>query len=261
MLRAGAVGVERVFDHVVPGGADRVEEQLALERRQAEAGAHLAAVDREAGGARRHRLLPFRQHAAVAREQPQPEPHRPGAVAGPVIGCHQPRVQPVAAGRPGVAEEGVVGGEVQPVEVALRVAQHAVRQPRLVQRQHLHAGRHLRRDAGGDAPGVEAATSRVAAGMRQVHQRAARPRRPGLPRAAPRRARSFRRRGGMAGLQRPQRVGDAVRVVDREPAGRAQPVRQPRRRLGGQRVGEAPCRGRCRRRGRRRSGCSSMRSV
>ncbi len=40
-LAAGAVGVQRVFDDVVPGDADRVDEQLAAERRQAEAGAHL----------------------------------------------------------------------------------------------------------------------------------------------------------------------------------------------------------------------------
>ena len=170
--QAGAVvagiGVERVFHHVVAGRADRVHEQLAGERRQAEALAHRAAVDGEAAGPGRNLLLPGRQHRAVRVEQPQPQPDRAAAVAGPVVRRHQPRGQPI-----GIAEEHEVGREVQLVEIARTVGQQRVRQLRLVQRDDLRARRQQMRDARRDPPGVECGDQHGArAAVRQFGQRA-----------------------------------------------------------------------------------------
>ena len=63
-LIAAAIGVERVFHHVVPDHADGMDEQLALERRQPVAGADVLAVDRDAS--RADRLLPLRNRGAGA---------------------------------------------------------------------------------------------------------------------------------------------------------------------------------------------------
>ena len=128
--------VERVFHHVVAGDADGMHQQLAGEFRQVEAGAHLAAVDGEAAGAGGQLLLPGRQRGAVGGVEAQPETHRPGAVAGPVVGGDQPRGQAVL-----VSEENEVGGEVQPVQVAAcGWSATQVGQADLVERQGAGAG-------------------------------------------------------------------------------------------------------------------------
>ena len=58
------IGVERVFDDVVPGDAASVDEQLTGEFAEAEAAAHLGAVDHDGLGGVGKRLAPFGQHAA-----------------------------------------------------------------------------------------------------------------------------------------------------------------------------------------------------
>jgi len=111
----------------VPGRADRVQEQLAGELGQVEAGAHLGAVDGDAGGALRHLLLPGRQLRAAGVEQAQPQPQRPGPVARPVVGGDE------AGGKASrFAEEAVVGGKIQPVEIAARIGEQRGVQPCLV---------------------------------------------------------------------------------------------------------------------------------
>ena len=236
-LGAGAVGVQRVFDDVVAGGADGVDEELALEGGEGEAGADGAAVDGEACGAGGHGFFPFRQHAAVCPEQTQPEAHGAGAIAGPVVGCDQAGVQ-AACGIAGVAEEGVVGGEVQTVQIVARVRQHGVGQPRLVEREHLHAGRHLGGDAGGDAAGVERGHQEGRGlGVGQVHQCCGRE--PGAGGADLLDVVDVDLGGGGHGrVQGPEGVGDSVGVVDGEAAGGLQACREGGGLFGGQWVGE-----------------------
>ncbi len=60
-----AEGVERVFDDVMPGRADDVQEQLAAKFRQAKARADLAAVEHDACGLTAAAFAPFGQDLAV----------------------------------------------------------------------------------------------------------------------------------------------------------------------------------------------------
>jgi hypothetical protein len=104
------IGVERVFDHVMPGGADGVDEELAGEFGQGEAGADFGAVDAQAGGTRRDLLFPIDQRCAGGIVEAEPQADGAGAVAGPVIGGDEGGGEAVR-----LAEEGIVGGEVEPV--------------------------------------------------------------------------------------------------------------------------------------------------
>ncbi len=146
----GRIGVERVFHHVMAGDADRMDEQLAGERRQAEPVLDLAAVDREAARPRWQFLLPGCQHGAGGIEQAQPQPNLGGAVASPVVGRHQPGGKPI-----GFAEKGKVGGEVQLVEIAASVAEHSIRQAGFVQSDHSGAGWQQASDSLGDPSAIE----------------------------------------------------------------------------------------------------------
>ena len=162
-----AVGVEGVFHHIVAGHSDRVDEQLAGELRQVETRAYLAAVDGKGAGAVSQRLLPGGQNGSVGAEQPQPQPHATRAVSGPVVGADQAR-----GGAAGVAEKGVIGGEIQPVQVCAR-GQHLCGQARGVQRTHAQPGRAKQRDALLGALGVEAGDQQGGGGAaRQVGERA-----------------------------------------------------------------------------------------
>ena len=67
-----AKGVERVFDDVVTGRADDMQEQLAGEFGQTKARADLAAVDHDRAGCRPAALAPFGEDFAVVVEQGQP---------------------------------------------------------------------------------------------------------------------------------------------------------------------------------------------
>ena len=132
-----AVGVEGIFDHIVPGGADHMHEQLAGERTQAEALPHLTAVDDDAAGRLAQLLPPLGQDLAGLIEQAQPQRRVLGAVAGPVIGRDDPAVM-----ASGVAEEGEVGGDVERVQIAPGVGQHVVGQAQGVEAQDLGALGH-----------------------------------------------------------------------------------------------------------------------
>ena len=231
LARLAAVDVERVFHHVVAGHADRMDEQLAGELRQAEAGAHLAAVDGERAGAVGQHLLPGGQHGTIGAEQAQPQPHAARTVAGPVVGADQAGGHAV-----GVAEEGVVGGEVQPVQVGAR-GEHLGRQPCAVQRAHPQARRAKRRDALFGARCVEAGDQQVGGGtVRQVGQRA---RGDAGQRLAERTHVLHVELGGRrhVRMQGVERRGDAVRVEHGERAG-AQLVSQGSDGFGGERVDE-----------------------
>ena len=70
--RVGRIRVQRVFHHVMPGGADGVDAELAGELRQSEAFPHRPAVDRKPGQSRRHLLFPGGEHCAIVGKQPQP---------------------------------------------------------------------------------------------------------------------------------------------------------------------------------------------
>ena len=225
----GRISIQRVFHDIVPRGPDRVQEQLAREFRQAEARAHGAAVDREPAGPVRQRLFPGGERGAGGIEQPQPEADRPGAVARPVVGGHEAGGKPVL-----VAEEGEVGGEVQPVQVAPRVGQQGRRQLRLVQAAQGGTGRQQGSDAGRRAPGVEGGDQHAARlGARQVNERAG-----GQAGTGPADRSDVvdieRYRPRQVGIHCQQRGGEAVGVIERDRAFEA--VEQEADRLRRQRV-------------------------
>ena len=146
----GTEGVERIFQHVVPGGADHVNEKLSGEFAQAEALAHRAAVYGDAVRPGAQGLGPPGQHLAVAAEQHQPQRRRRRAVPGPVIGRGDPRM--LAAG---IAEEGEVGDEIERIEIMLPVGQEIVIEPHVVEADDFGAVRHQVADVAGPPPGVE----------------------------------------------------------------------------------------------------------
>ncbi len=146
----GAEGIERVFHHVMAGRADHVEKELAGEFRQLEAAADLAAVEHDRGGAGRHRLAPLRQHLALGAEQQQPQAHRAGAVARPVIGGDESGGEPA-----GVAEEGEIGGEVEGIEIAAPVGEQRVGQAQRIEAHRLRARRQQVADVVGGALRLE----------------------------------------------------------------------------------------------------------
>ena len=123
-----AVDVERILDHVVPHGTDHVEEELAGEGRECEAPAHLAAVDDDRAGPGRQLLAPVRYLPAVLIEEREPERHLGSAIARPVVGADEARVQAAA-----VAEEGEIRREIERVEIAPPAPQHLGRQLHLVE--------------------------------------------------------------------------------------------------------------------------------
>ena len=87
-----AIGVERVFDDVVAGGAHRMNKELAGEGGQIEARANFAAVDDERSfRARRNPRSRLRARCPSRAEQPAPKAHLSRAVARPVI-CVTSRV-------------------------------------------------------------------------------------------------------------------------------------------------------------------------
>jgi hypothetical protein len=215
----------------MPGRADRVQTQLAGERSQIETPPHLRAVDGETAGAGRGVFLPGGERLAVGAEQPQPQPHRPGAVAGPVVRADQP------GGQAGfLAEEDEVGREIQPVEVAAAVGQQRLGDARGVESENIGARRGQVADTRDHAGGVEAGHQHGArpAG-RQIHQR---PRRlPGHRRADDGHVVDIDAVDGEGvRIQRQQRRQNALGVVDRDRG--LQPGEQGGQRLGRQRVGE-----------------------
>ena len=220
---AGAVGVQRVFHHVVPGGADGVDEELALEGGEGEAGADLGAVEREAGGAGGDLVFPLVEDAALVVEQAEPEADGAGAIVGPVVGGDEAGVEAGGAGLvgqagAGVAEEGVVGGEVDAVQVFGRVGEHGGGEAGFVEREDGHARGDLGGDAGGGARGVEAGDEEGSAGGAGQGGEGA----GGEAGAAGAELQGVvhvdlggRGHGGVEG---PEGFGDAVRVIDGEGA-------------------------------------------
>jgi hypothetical protein len=112
-LAAGiAEHVERVFDDVMPGRSDNMEEKLTGEVAGREPPAHIAAVNRDRGPGFAALLAPFGDFSSRVIEQHQPAAYLLGAVAGPVIRGNKARVQ-----CPGVAKEGKIGCEIERVEI------------------------------------------------------------------------------------------------------------------------------------------------
>ena len=240
---AGAVGVEGVFDDVVPGGADRVDEELAFEGGEGEAGADLGAVEREAGGAGGDGLFPFGEDVAVGGEEAEPEADGAGAVVGPVIGGDEAGVEAgtVVQGRAagaGVAEEGVVGGEVETVEVAGRVGEEGGGEAGFVEGENGGAGGDLGGDAGGDAGGVEGGDQEGGAGgAGQVDKGGGGD--AGAVVADLGDVVDVAFGGwGHGGVEGPEGIGDAVGVVDGEGAGGAEAGGEGSDAFGGEGVGE-----------------------
>ena len=112
-MRAGqhlgivAIGIERIFHHIMPGGADHMHEKLPRKFRQFKPRAYFGAVDYHAGIGRRQSLFPFSDLVAFFIHQPAPDVRILGAIHAPVIGRHHARMVPSA-----IAEERKVGGEV-----------------------------------------------------------------------------------------------------------------------------------------------------
>ena len=168
---AGAVGIKGIFDDVVAGGADGVDEELAGELGEGEAGADVGAVDRYAADAGGGGLFPLGEDLAGGVEEAEPEADALAAVAGPVVGGDEAGVEAGSAGDAGVAKEGVVGGEVGLFEVARLLGEHVGGQLEGVERDDRHAVRDHEGDAVVDAGGVEGGDQEGAGGrVRQVGQ-------------------------------------------------------------------------------------------
>ncbi len=129
--------VEGIFHDIVTGRADDMDEELAGEGPQLEAGADVAAVEDDAGSSRSDRLAPFREAAPVAVEQDELQRDLAGAVARPVIRRDESRVEAV-----GVAEEGEIGREVERIEIEAAIGQKIVRQPHRIEADDLGRLRH-----------------------------------------------------------------------------------------------------------------------
>src|SRR6185437_17148726 len=83
--------VEGVFDDVMTGRANDVQEELPGESGQLEAGADFAAVEDDAGCPGADRLAPFGEALPRAVEQDELQRDLAGAVARPVIRRDEPR--------------------------------------------------------------------------------------------------------------------------------------------------------------------------
>ncbi len=149
-----AEGIECVFDDIVPGRADDMEEELAGEFRQGETGADLAAVEHDTGGTAQFAegdcLLPFRQHLAAGIEEDERESDLARPIAGPIIRCRKARVQSIR-----IAEEGEIGSEIERVEIVAAIGEQPIRQAQRVEADDLGAGGHEVADMVGEAPGIE----------------------------------------------------------------------------------------------------------
>src|SRR5665213_1073876 len=115
-----AIDVERVFDGVVPGGADGVNEKLTGEFAELESLPHFAAVDRHHAQAQRQFLPPLGQGFAACAEQPEPQRDILGAVARPVIRRDEPRGE-----IPGVAISALGGSKWRICATARSASKHA----------------------------------------------------------------------------------------------------------------------------------------
>src|SRR2546423_13545176 len=87
-----AVGIERVFNDIVPGRADDMDEQLAGKIDEPESRAHLLAVDRDRAGGITVALLPLGEDLAVAVEQCQPAGDRRRPLTRTIIRGDEPGV-------------------------------------------------------------------------------------------------------------------------------------------------------------------------
>ena len=111
-----------------------MDKQLAGKIAEPETLANAPAVDDDRAAAGAARLVPFGDDPAVAVKQCQPTGHRIGAVAGPVICRHDPRMEPA-----GVAEQREIGRKIERVEIAPGVAQAHCRQAHPVEAEDRRA--------------------------------------------------------------------------------------------------------------------------
>ncbi len=152
--RAGGIvireGVERVFDDVVPGGADDMEKELAREGGQAEPGADGAAVEHDGAEAGRRRLAPFGEDPPLGIEEDEGERDLARAVAAPVIRRDEPGMQPTR-----IAKESEVRREIERVEIGTSIGQQLVRQAQRIEAGDLGSGGDQMPDLRGKAVRIE----------------------------------------------------------------------------------------------------------
>ena len=148
--RIVAIGVDDIFDDIVTGRADDMNEQGAGEFVEAESPANLVTVDRVAATRRGQRLFPFGDGVAAFIVEAQPDPCMGRAVTKPVIGRRNARVMSA-----GVPEEAQIGREIERIEIAPPVGQHRVGQATFVEARHFCAGGKQVADLIDQAAGIE----------------------------------------------------------------------------------------------------------
>src|SRR5215831_6802102 len=84
--------IERVFDHIVPGGTHDVQKQLATKSVELKPLAYFPTVENDCARARLAALTPFGQNLAVAGKQRQPAGNLAGSVPRPIIHSDELRV-------------------------------------------------------------------------------------------------------------------------------------------------------------------------
>ncbi len=150
--RAGdAEDVERVFDHIVAGSADDMDEQLPGKIAEPKALAHLSAVDRNRARPITAGLAPLGDDLAIAVEQGQPATDLGGAVTGPVIRGDDARMQ-----RLGITEEGEISREVERIEIGASVGKPRLRDAHRIEAQNLRLSREIRPELADQTLGIEA---------------------------------------------------------------------------------------------------------
>ena len=136
----GAIGVERVFNDVMAGDPERVHKQRAAEVAEAEALAHRAAVDGKQRAGPAEALAPGRERGARRVKQMQVQLRLGRAVQAPVIGHGDAGVQRAGPARRDIAQQRIVGREIERIQIAPGVGEHVIGQPHGVQGDDLHAG-------------------------------------------------------------------------------------------------------------------------
>ena len=153
-----AIHVERVFHHVVPGNADRMDEERAGEVAEAEAGADFRAVDGKGRARARKPLAPFRDLLAFLVEKGEPEFRVFRAMQRPVIRRRHARMDAVI-GAVRLAflfpHQREVGREVERVQIVLPVGQHVVVDADFIERDDARIFREEMPDRGEGLVGVE----------------------------------------------------------------------------------------------------------
>ncbi len=143
-MRAGqnvvaiAIGIQRIFHHVMPGGALHMHEQLSGERRQIESLPQLGTVDGNQSIGRRHFRRPVCEYPASFIKENAANAVSPAAVGGPIIDSGQTRVMARS-----VAKESEIGREIEIGKISRAIGKHALRQPQKIERQDLRACRKL----------------------------------------------------------------------------------------------------------------------